>query len=36
LTEKANFALRRTAKLAGKTKTFYQAEVPWMVRKAAV
>jgi len=28
--EKANCALRRAVKLAGKTETFYQAEAPWM------
>jgi len=33
--EKAICALRRAAKLAGKTETFYQAEAPWMARKAA-
>jgi len=34
--EKANCALRRAVKLAGKTETFYQAEAPWRARKAAV
>jgi len=31
-----NCALSLPAKLVVKTETFYQAEVPWMARKAAV